>query len=271
MKNKNIFVLFLVLSFCTHSYPQHKEKIMEINDNSSVDKGTYRMCFVRRAPVVEPMDLSPMLHSLLYKLEQEDSTLFSLKGYSPGMQEVAVFHSGENRIDAFLATSKIEWNFGRDKIDPTHEIIFFNNYTGLRNVYFRMSFVAEGEVSDGPGIVMELKLRYDVVAKESLKQGVYIEKLFSLFVTALNPDFGYVELPGHPNSIERPQSFEVGWLTYFSHKERKIEKDIFPPSMMVKINDIGTKIFATPSLSGETYNDIANQINLIHRKLTSKK
>src|SRR5262245_57337931 len=124
----------------------------------SEQAGQYRLVVVRRAPLPAPQDLAATLEWLVVTLQQEDPALVTLTGLSPALNTVPVIEGEKNRVAAFLSTSEIQWNFGRGEADPTHEVAFFNEHEDGRSVYFRVSFVAEGEACTGPGLVAELKL-----------------------------------------------------------------------------------------------------------------
>jgi hypothetical protein len=232
----------------------------------SGENDTYRLCVVMHAPLADPDDLTATLDWIVKSLSETDPLLFSLRGYSPAMQAVPVLDGEKSLVGGFVATSEIAWNFGREPADPTHEVVFFNAEEGARNVYLRASFVAGDAVSTGPGLVFELRLGRDAAGPSGPERVAHLDTLFSLLVPALNPDFGHVELPGHPASVERPATYEVGWLTYFAAAERPLPPEIRPPAVRVPM-ETGTKIFATPTLSLETHGDVAAEIASVRDQL----
>jgi hypothetical protein len=229
----------------------------------------YRLCVVRHAPLVDPIDLAQTLDWIVRQLEREDPVLFALSGYSPAMELAPALDGEVSRVGAFLVTSEIEWNFGREPADPTHEVVLFNNEEDTKLVHLRVSFVAGEEVSTGPGLVAELRLGRDAAGPRDAARGAHLDKLFSLLVVALRPDFGHVELPGHPVIAERPASFDIGWITYFASTERALPAHLPPPSVRVPM-ETGTKIFATPLLALEKYGDVAREIQNVREALQFK-
>jgi hypothetical protein len=232
----------------------------------SRDNDSYRLCVVKHASLATPTDLTATLDWIVKRLEKEDPLLFSLHGYSPAMQVVPVLDGDKSLVEGFLATSEIAWNFGREPADPTNEVVLFNGEEGARKVYLRASFVTGGAACTGPGFVLELRLGRDAAGPGGAERGAHLDTLFSLLAVALYPDFGHVELPGHPPSVERPATYEVGWLTYFARAERPLPPQIQPPAVMVP-TDAGTKIFARPSLALDDHGDVAGDIAAVRDQL----
>jgi hypothetical protein len=227
----------------------------------------YRLCVVRRAPLAAPSDLTATLDWLVRKLEQEDPVVFALRGYSPARAEVAVIDGETSRVEGFLELSEIKWHFGRDPEHPTHEVALFNPAKeAAGQVYLRVSFVANGEASTGPGLVAELRLGRDAAGPEGPERGVHLDKLFSLLIVALHPDFGHIELPGHPRGDARPMAPDVGWITYLARPERALPKELPPPAMAAP-TERGTKIYATPSVGLHNHGDIARDIERVREAL----
>jgi hypothetical protein len=232
----------------------------------SAASDNYRLCVVRRTPLATPDDLTATLEWIVRALAQVDPLLFTLSGRSPANHLTPVMDGDETRVAAFLSTSAIEWNFGREPEDPTHEIVFFNPEEGPRVAVLRLSFVAGGEASTGPGLVVELVLGRDAAGPADEGRGAHLDLLFSMLLAALLPDHGHVELPGYPDGAERPAVYDVGWITYFSRAERPLPPALDPPAVMVP-TDAGTKIFATPALALERHVDLADVIGRVREQL----
>ena len=188
-----------------------------------------------------------------------DPARFAFSGLSPARQTTPVLKDGKSLVPAFLSTCEIEWNFGREPNDPTHEILFFNDATGERAVVLRLSFVADGATSTAPGLTAELVLGRDAAGPADGRRGGYLDELFSMLQTALRPDFGHVELPGYPRKSGWPNECTFGWITYFSRNERPSLPDLRPPAVAVRVEG-GTKLFATPGLALEQHADVAAAI-----------
>jgi hypothetical protein len=228
----------------------------------STTNDTYRLCMVKRAALAAPADLTATLDWIVRALEAEDPILFSLFAYSPAMEPVRILDGDESRVEDLLATSEITWNFGREPADPTHEVVLFNKEEGARRVYLRASFVAGGAEHTGPGFVFDLRLGRDAAGPEGPERGAHLAALFSMLVAPLHPDFGHVELPGQPHRVDRPATYEVGWLTYFARAERPLPPALPPPGVMVPV-DTGTELFAIPGLAFESHGDVAREIGAV--------
>lgn len=226
----------------------------------------YRLVVVRHAPLPTAKDLTPTLSWLVETLQDEHPALFRLSARTPAMRTVPVLDGDESHVEAFLSVSEIEWHFGRDPGDPTHRVVFFNDEEGARNVLLRVSFMAEGADFTGPGLVAELVLGNEAAGPPDKLRGVHLNKLFSYLVTAIHPDFGYVELPGHPDSIRRPAELQVGWITYLAHGEATIPES-FPATAVVLREERGTKILATMGLAVEHYPALAKEIDAVREAL----
>jgi len=233
----------------------------------SDDSNTYRLRVVQRAPTGDPLDLEQPLDGLVRALSRLDPSLFELSGLSPAMQTTPVLQGEQSLVPAFLSTSEIAWNFGREPADPTHEIVFFNAEHGSRTVVLRLSFVANGAASAAPGLVAELTLGHDAAGPSDNSRGAHLDELFSMLLEALHPDHGHVKLPGHPDG-NQPGVYEVGWITYFSQSERPLPADLCPPAVKMPTEE-GTKIFATPALALERNADLAAAIDRVREQLGS--
>jgi len=232
------------------------------------DDDYYRLRVVRRLPIAEPADLEEPLDGLVRALARRGSLLFEPSGLSPAMQTTRVLQGKQSLVHAFLSTSEIKWNFGREPSDPTHEIVLFNTEHGPRAVVLRLSFVAYGAASTAPGLVAELTLGPDAAGPADNGRGEHLDELFSMLLAALRPDHGHVKLPGHPEGKEPPDGYDVGWITYFSRAERPMPPDLCPPAVSVP-TEAGAKIFATPALALERYADVAAAIERVREQVVA--
>ncbi len=126
---------------------------------------------MRRAPVAAPADLVEPLDGLVRALARMDPLLFELSGLSPAMQTTRILQGTQSLVRFFLSTSEIAWNFGREPVDPTHEIVFFNTEESPRKVVLRLSFVANGAASNAPGLAAELILGGDAAGPADDRRG----------------------------------------------------------------------------------------------------
>lgn len=151
--------------------------------------GEFRLVFTRRLPPARCQDLLPAIQGVLDLLRAEDRELFRLSGYSPSMQRTPVWENDVSRADKFLATSQIEWNFGRQPSEPTHEVSFFNDHEDARMTVVRAAFYLEGQECTAPGV--EVVVRIGAGAAEPGR----VDRLFKGLVAALTPDAGRLESP----------------------------------------------------------------------------
>lgn len=154
--------------------------------------GEFQLTFNRRRPPQRAEDLLAALHGAVDLLESEDRTLFRLYGYSPSMERVAVKEGGVSRAADFLATSDIEWNFGREPHEPTREVVFFNDLQGASLVYLRFAFFLDGERCSAPGLEFLLRLGVDAAGGPGAPRA---GRLFIRLAETLAPDSGSLASP----------------------------------------------------------------------------
>jgi hypothetical protein len=169
----------------------------------------FRLFATRQAPVATPRDLRRAVARLVRKLSLIGEAPFTLYGYSPTMQKLRVMPFGFSRVGYFLDRSAIEWNFGRELSDPTHEIVFFSRFNGTCAVYLRISFVVEGTEATCPGLCAELRLTPAAAGHDDAERAQRVERLFRLLVETLATDSGHVELPGQHEQSAGAISGEV--------------------------------------------------------------
>src|SRR5262249_54449188 len=159
-----------------------------------------------------------------------------------------------NLVEAFVMTSHIQWHHGRAPTDPTHQVVFFNDTEDAASqVYLRIEFVS-GDVEDevvstGVGIVANLRLGAKALSHGGAEHTARLDVLFSILIESIRPDFGHVQLPGHPTCPRYedppgwPNTPDTGWLTYLTRQESALH--VSAPSLVVPFA-AGVKLFATP-------------------------
>ncbi len=230
------------------------------------ESSEYRLVLVRHAKVAAPEDLIAPLESIVRQLQRLNADLFAFSGHSPAMREVPVFEGEKSWVPAFISTSAIHWNFGREPGDPTHSIVFFNSYEEDRVAVLRLSFVSGEVEATCPGLMFELRLGTTAAGPRDSGRSKHLITLFTILTDALLPDFGYIELPGHPDPKEYPSRIEAGWLTYFSPSMTP-PMPLKSPAILEPLSS-GMAVLATPELALETYGDLSSQIGAIRDALT---
>lgn len=248
----------------------------------------YELYVVRQAPITDPEEYTEAIDALVSELLATDPTKYYLFGYSPAHRRVPCIDGETSNVPKFVACSEIEWNHGRDPEDPTHEVVFFNEHEDENQVYLKVAFLVVPPDDPGappkpnddppkcPGIVAELRLGTSAATPppsgEELSRGQHLDNLFGMLITTFQPDYGHVELPGHPPlegatpKESWPMKHDVGWATFLSRSKLPVPPVLAEPGMVVEYED-GNKLFATAVLEDQTYPDLAPQIELVREAL----
>jgi hypothetical protein len=196
---------------------------------------------VRLAPVAHEDDLIGPIKRLVRAIRREGAR-FQLYGHSPA-HRLYTIRAGWlwSNVWKFVTTSAIQWNFGREPRDPTHQVMFFSWPTDT--VFFKVKFVVAGVEATCPGVVVTLRLRTDKVIHPRGDRAARLDRLFARMVSILRPDHGCVRLSGQPED-------EVGWLTYLPLATAPAT--VPPPAVRVPFAD-GVKILAAPGPVPDEY------------------
>ena len=227
----------------------------------------HELWVVRHRTVADEAELVKPLNQLVHALLAEDPALFQLFGYSPAFHLHPVVDGNKSLVENFLMTSEIQWHHGRSPEDPTHQVVYFgtSEEPGL-SVYLRVQFVVEGTEATCPGLVAQLRLGTGTLVHAGADRTARLDRLFSMLIESLRPDFGHVQLPGHPEASGWPNAPDVGWLTYLADAERAGSPNIAPPSVAIPFTD-GVKIQAAPAPAPEDYTVIADAISALRLAL----
>jgi hypothetical protein len=142
-------------------------------------------------------------------------------------------------------------------------VLFFNSADEVAPyVRLRVQFVLEGINATGPGLVADVSLGTDAIAHEGADRSARLDRLFSALIEILRPDFGHVKLPGHPESAERPNAPDVGWLTYLARPETVGPLSVPPPSVTVPFAG-GVKILAVPGPAPDHHDSVVDVLTAL--------
>src|SRR5262249_19292131 len=153
--------------------------------------------------------------------------------------------------------SEIRWNFGREPQYPTHRIIFFNKDEAFDSVFLKITFVLCGEEASRPGLVAELRLGAGAAGPAGEARTARLDRLFGLLIATLQPDFGHVELPGHAEAADWPNTPDAGWFTYLVGPEGPRG---LPAPAVASSFERGVKIRAAPGPAPDHQRDAADTI-----------
>jgi len=218
---------------------------------------------VRRAPVANEADLIEPLKQVVRAILREGSR-FRLWANSPAHRLYTIRTGGWwSNVWKFVTTSEIQWGHGREPRHPTHQVVFFN---WPSSVILRIKFVVTGAEAMRPGLVAELDLRTDAATHPRGDRWARLDRLFSRLIEILQPDFGHVLLPGHPDIPDPPNSPECGWLTYLSHGELTRPLIVPPPSVALPFA-AGLKIIAATTPDPDEYAAVAVAITELRRAI----
>ncbi len=114
----------------------------------------------RRAQPVDSLEgLVGPLEELVQAIEAMGGAAFRLYGLSPAHH----LHEARGKVEAFVMTSEIEWNFGREPSDPTQEVILTNHPDRFgRSLFLSLQFYLVGQEAICPGISVEMAFGTDL-------------------------------------------------------------------------------------------------------------
>ncbi len=109
---------------------------------------------------------------------------------------LTILEGDTSLVPNFLMTSDIQWNFGRQPEDPTHEIIFSNDFKDERGVWLKVAFSVEnpedGIETTGPGLVAELVLGSVAAGADETARAAHLDRLLALMTEVFAADDGRV-------------------------------------------------------------------------------
>lgn len=214
----------------------------------------------RRATVEMEESLIEPINAVVQAIDAEGE-FFHLSGYSPAFHLYPV----EGDATRWVMTSEIEWNFGREPQDPTHQVVFFSTATEEeRAVYLRVRWVLAGEESTRPGLDLLLRLdaEFEPLAAD---RAARLDRLFSKLVEAIRPDFGHVTLYDDSDESGVNEKPVAGWLTYLAGKS---SLDVPSPAVATPLAD-GVKITLRPGPVPETADEIAEPLAAVQQAIAA--
>lgn len=164
----------------------------------------YRLLVTRHTRVADPDELREPVTRLVRGLRRIGGRAFALYGCSPAFNTYRVLSGWRNRVPSFLATSEIQWGFGRELPDPTHQLVFFTRFNGTRAVYLRVSFVLTADETTGPGLRAELRLTPAAAGREGAGRTARLDRILRLLVETLSADESHIEFPAPTEAVQTP-------------------------------------------------------------------
>lgn len=118
-----------------------------------MSSNTVEILFEREARPESLESLVAPIEELVRAIQDEGGDEFQLYGLSPARRPFAVLDAAENRVEAFVQCSDIEWNFGREAQDPTYQIVFTNERERYgRSLFLRIEWVLPADEATCPGL-----------------------------------------------------------------------------------------------------------------------
>lgn len=235
----------------------------------------YRLVGVRPGHVADARDLLSPLDALLAALAEKDASVFHLSGLTPAYETRPVKDGREDNLQRFLATAELDYPFGRGADEPTHGVRFFNTreasdeFADLSLSWFDRPAGRAGEAT-APTLVATLRLGTRAAQPSTGTRGQHLDEVLGLLVRALQPQFGFVDLPRPlAPAPPRPSAPLFRWATYFSHPYfnawRPTPETLPPTATLSVIDGHGITLLATAALDAQVSSDVARAVDALER------